>query len=445
MNHDESANLVQTQNNGVSHDNEGDRRFAVDVVRTLRSAGFEALWAGGCVRDLVMGRPSEDYDVATSATPDQVRDIFGRRNTLAVGAAFGVIIVLDSERKNQAVEVATFRMDAAYSDGRRPDSITFSTAEEDAKRRDFTINGMFYDPLERRVIDYVGGQEDLQRRLIRAIGIADERIAEDKLRMLRAIRFAARFGFTIEDATRQAIARHASTLKVVSGERIAVEVQKTLLTKRAAWGVAEWASTGLLGVFLPEIDWADGETASALLDAIQPTSADWHELAQDWRIAMAAVLWGAGSTQNTNEDSTLRWYKSTVDVLRERLHWSNDDAQCLDRILQSQHTLEQAPQAAWSVIQPLLVKPHVRAAVQFLAVRSRLQPDYCNSVAWLRERLEWPAERLDPAPLLDGQDLIGLGWMPGPAFKLAIQQVRQMQLDGQLQSRDEAIAWASAQ
>jgi tRNA nucleotidyltransferase/poly(A) polymerase len=180
------------------------RRFAVEVVRKLRNAGFEAFWAGGCVRDKLLGRTPKDYDVATNATPPQIRELFGRRRTLAIGAAFGVITVIGPKSAGM-IEVATFREDAAYSDGRHPDHVTFSSAREDAARRDFTINGLFYDPLDDRVIDFVGGQEDLALRRIRAIGNPRERIAEDKLRLLRAVRFSATFDFALEEGTRAAI------------------------------------------------------------------------------------------------------------------------------------------------------------------------------------------------------------------------------------------------
>ena len=186
---------------------EEQRRFAVEVVRRLRGAGFEAYWAGGCVRDQLLGRTPKDYDVATNAVPDQVRALFGRRRTLAIGAAFGVIAVIGPQGPG-TVEVTTFRRDAPYSDGRHPDSVTFSSAEEDASRRDFTINGLFYDPVEQRVIDFVGGQEDLAQRRLRAIGDARQRFAEDKLRMLRAVRFAATFAFSLDERDASGHCRH---------------------------------------------------------------------------------------------------------------------------------------------------------------------------------------------------------------------------------------------
>jgi len=180
------------------------REFALWVVRRLRAAGHEALWAGGCVRDQILRIEPSDYDVATSATPDRVRDCFGRARTLAIGAAFGVITVRGRRGQGQ-IEVATFRSDAAYSDGRHPDHVTFSTARQDAQRRDFTMNGLFYDPVADRVIDYVGGLPDLQAGIVRAIGDPYERIAEDKLRMLRAVRFAMRLDFRIDPDTWSAI------------------------------------------------------------------------------------------------------------------------------------------------------------------------------------------------------------------------------------------------
>ena len=223
---------------------EEQRRFAADVVRRLRAAGFEAYWAGGCVRDQLLGRTPKDYDVATSATPEQIRTLFGRRRTLAIGAAFGVISVIGPKPAGM-VEVTTFRRDAAYSDGRHPDSVTFSSAEEDASRRDFTINGLFYDPVEQRVIDFVGGQKDLAERHVRAIGCARDRFAEDKLRMLRAVRFAAAFDFTLDDEARAAIAEMAAEIHVVSPERIAMEMRRLLADSSRAAGVRLLLETGL--------------------------------------------------------------------------------------------------------------------------------------------------------------------------------------------------------
>ena len=228
------------------------RQFAFKVVRRLREAGFEAYWAGGCVRDEVLGRRPKDYDVATNATPPQIRDLFGKTRTLPLGAAFGVITVVGPRPAGQ-IEIATFRQDSAYSDGRHPDSVTFSSAREDAERRDFTINGMFFDPLAGEVIDYVGGHDDLRQGRIRAIGSPRLRFAEDKLRMLRAIRFAAVFGFTIDDETSAAIREMAAQITVVSPERIAMEMRRVLTEAGRVQGVRLLVELGLSAAVLPEI------------------------------------------------------------------------------------------------------------------------------------------------------------------------------------------------
>src|SRR5262245_38157167 len=198
-----------------------EREFAVEVVRTLKDAGHEALFAGGCVRDELLRLVPKDHDVATSARPEQVRALF--RRTIAVGESFGVVEVLGP--RPLRIQVATFRSDGAYTDGRRPDEVTFSTAREDALRRDFTINGMFFDPLQGELVDYVGGQADLRGRVLRAIGEPRERFTEDKLRMLRAVRLAARFEFDIHPDTAAAIRAMASEIEVVSAERITDELR----------------------------------------------------------------------------------------------------------------------------------------------------------------------------------------------------------------------------
>src|SRR2546423_12854917 len=202
-----------------------ERDFAVRVVQRLRDAGYQALWAGGCVRDELLGLVPKDYDVATDATPEQVRRLF--RRTVAVGAAFGVVEVLGP--RPLKVQVATFRSDVSYSDGRRPDRVVFSSAREDALRRDFTINGMFFDPLTDQLIDYVGGQEDLRARVLRAIGDPVRRFTEDKLRMLRAVRIATRFDLTLDEATATAVRAMAPEIRAVSAERIAEELRKLLV------------------------------------------------------------------------------------------------------------------------------------------------------------------------------------------------------------------------
>ncbi len=413
-----------------------DKLFAIAVVQRLRDAGHEALWAGGCVRDLLMNHQPSDYDVATSARPEQVREVFGRKHTLAVGMSFGVMVVLEPATAARQIEVATFRNDGDYSDGRRPDSVVFSSAEEDAQRRDFTINGMFYDPTTDQVIDYVGGRSDLEQRVIRAIGRADDRIAEDKLRMLRAIRFAARFDFTLEPQTRAAIVRNANEVALISGERVSMELRKTLATAHAAWAVCEWADTGLLAQILPEIApvWSRVKVdATAMLAASR---------AGDGLQRLCILLWQAMQVNAIPIPNLMQSLKS-------RLKLANDEVEAMAFSLASQSELENAENKPWSEIQPILSHRFAQPALELFEARAAigLTEDLAqvkSTLAWLRPQLALPTSQLDPRPLLDGSDLIALGLRPSPKFSSILDTARQMQLDGQLVDRAAAMLWLAA-
>jgi tRNA nucleotidyltransferase/poly(A) polymerase len=326
--------------------------------------------------------------------------------------------------------VATFRNDASYSDGRRPDSVVFSTAIEDARRRDFTINGMFYDPLAGQVIDYVGGREDLQRGLIRAIGDADARIAEDKLRLLRAVRFAARFGFAIEASTQAALARHAADLRIVSGERMMGEMHKTLVTSGRETAVREWAETGMLAVLLPALAarWQEvGEHACALVRSVRP---------DHWIAPLAAILFPLVSS--SPEPPTIN---SLISDLKTRLKFSNEDLAQLKFALESQPCFQSARSLPWSAVQPRLVSPLATVALDLLAARVACGEGDAETLAWLRAKLGQTLEALNPPPLATGHDLHQLGLAAGPSFKELLDRVRALQLDGQLHSRAEALEW----
>lgn len=444
------------------------KEFATDIVQQLRAAGHTALWAGGCVRDLLMAIEPLDYDVATSATPDQVRELFGYRRTLAVGAAFGVVIVLGKPSQSLQVEVATFRTDATYSDGRHPDAVVFSTPQEDAQRRDFTINGMFYDPLAEAVIDYVGGQADLQHGSLRAIGCADDRIGEDKLRMLRGVRFAARFGFAIEAATRQAIARHAAEVNCVSGERIWSEVSKTLQTSRAAWAVEEWFDLNLLQHILPELNavWPQQRLASRrLLDALDGLTAspsdesDNHSQQPggqrrpaDWLDRLCGLLWIAAEHLATGDATSLEVHlEPMVHSLKARLKVPNQVGEAVRFVLPAQRELVGAERRPWSQVQPWLVDACADRAVALFEARLSLMQDAGQAAAgsetvdWLHQKLALPREQLDPAPLVLGHDLIAVGLAPSPRFRELLSQARQRQLDQLLPDRPAALAWLAEQ
>jgi tRNA nucleotidyltransferase/poly(A) polymerase len=387
------------------------REFALEVVQKLRAAGYEALWAGGCVRDQLLGLAPKDYDVATSAKPDEIRAVFGERRTLAIGAAFGVITVLGRRQQGQ-VEVATFRTDAEYSDGRRPDSVHFTTAEHDAQRRDFTINGLFFDPVTEQVVDYVGGRDDLERKLIRAIGDPRLRLSEDKLRMLRAVRFAATFRFAIEPATFAAIQGMAAEVNTVSAERIGAELRRMLVDPNRAIALDLLRETKLLARVLPELDLLDdsafGATRRILAALDKPTLA----------LALAALLSQAGDSHSPG-------------TVGRRLRYTNREIERATWLLTHLPVLHDAPHAPWPRLQRVLVHD---GSSELIALATAVAGPDDPSLALARERLAWPAEKLNPPPLIDGSDLIGHGLAPGPEFTRLLEIVRDAQLRGEIET-----------
>jgi tRNA nucleotidyltransferase/poly(A) polymerase len=398
-------------------DKEKQRAFALQVVEMLRARGFEAYWAGGCVRDQLLGLVPKDYDVATDATPGLIRELFGERRTLAIGAAFGVVTVLGPRAAGQ-IEVATFRSDAAYSDGRHPDHVTFTDARHDAERRDFTINGLFYDPVAEEVIDYVDGRADLEARLIRAIGDPRHRFDEDKLRMLRAIRFAATFGFEIERATFDAIREMAHQVGSVSAERIGMEIRRMLADSNRARALALLTDSGLLAQVLPEMVQAEehfSNTSEALEKLIEPSVA----------AAMAILChpFGDGIERASSAGRRLRFTNKEV----ERTSW----------ILRQRDTIQHAADAPWPRLQRILVHDGIE---ELLATVEALVGSDHEAIQFCRERLRWPRRKLDPEPLVDGSDLIAQGLKPGPQFSALLVQTRDAQLEGRIATKDEALA-----
>ena len=414
------------------------REFAIQVVKTLQAAGHQALWAGGCVRDQILGRDPKDYDVATSAHPDVVRQLFGKKRTLPIGASFGVITVLSpkvtevapedgdgseaSKIVQHVIEVATFRRDTGYSDGRRPDGVEFTDAREDAIRRDFTINGMFYDPIKEEVIDYVGGQEDLSAKKIRAIGNPHERIEEDKLRMLRGIRFTSTFEFELDSQTLDAIQKHASEIGLVSGERIGAEMRRMLVSPNRRSAVELLRFSGLLAEILDDgkslFDGADWSAILARLDVL-----DSNEF-----VAAAAILLEAYIEVHGIAPVFDRW------------KLSNDERKSIEWICKNWIKLVDADQSPWSEIQPLLLKSDVASALQVAEAHQKSSAGQSDSrgIAFCRERLRWPREKLDPKPFLDGADLIMLGIERGPRFKEILDAVRRAQLDHKIETIEQA-------
>lgn len=429
--------------------------FAIEVVRRLQQSGFIAFWAGGCVRDLLQGHEPSDYDVATNARPDKVRTLFGKRQTHAVGASFGVIIVRGPDPAEN-VEVATFRSEGPYLDGRRPEHVTFSTAEEDAQRRDFTINGMFFDPLTGQIHDYVGGKADIATRVIRAIGDAHERFREDKLRMLRAIRFTARFDYTLEEQTATAIRQMAKDILVVSQERIAQELKKMLVHKRRSAAMELARELDLLGFILPELvllfpqedvprehrtnnPWEKTLRMLELLDA------------PCFELALAALLNAtlapdppsglvAAFETGLSADVPPGNAESMVERLCRRLRLSNKEREHVLWLLNNRHTLRHAPHLPLPQLKRLLVHPLIADLLSLnradmLARNVDLAPlEFCEN--FLRTT---PTHEIAPPALLTGDDLIRLGLKPGADFKRILDAVRDAQLEGAIHTRDEAL------
>ena len=405
------------------------RQFAQSVTRKLQDEGYTALFAGGCVRDALLGREPKDYDVATSATPDQVQQLFGRRKTIAIGKSFGVITVIGPKGVTP-IEVATFRRDGGYSDGRRPDSVQFTDAREDAIRRDFTINGMFVDPVTDEVIDYVGGRADIDAKVIRAIGDAGQRIEDDKLRMLRAVRFASVLGFEIETETMQAVQQRASEIRVVSGERIGNELARMLT------GAGRHAAFRLL---LDSRLWSEVLPAGQMAWTNDPN--DWVVAFQrlsvvsgdDFAVVIAALLYEPLSNGETIGHrspllSDLRTAWRLSNVVTERVQW----------ILQHVEVLASADRSPWSAVQPVLLSPHAAAGVDFLLAHD---PSAKSAREFCLEKLKLPDHQLNPPPLIGGKKLIKLGAAPGPQFSDLLRHLRVMQLDGELVTREDAVAW----
>ena len=405
------------------------RMFAVEVVEKLRQQGYEAVWAGGCVRDQLLDRVPMDYDVATSAHPDSVRELFGRRHTIAIGAAFGVITVIGSKASGN-VEVATYRSDAEYVDGRRPVGVTFCNAREDALRRDFTINGLFFDPVDGVVVDYVGGQQDLHEGIIRAIGDPGMRFGEDHLRMLRAVRFSANFEFPLESHTRDAIDRLAHQLALVSPERLAGELR--LMFSRAGRGQALrlLVGTGLVNpLFGGQLNKTESfwSSASDALDALCEPSLP---------LAMAILC---------------REEPESVVVICNHLRLSNHERRLAVwlvkalSVFRSKDIMSDYARAPWSLLQPWLAHEwrfHLADLMVSLAVSNYFSSD---NVSWVSNQVQRTDAELNPSHLLRGNDLLQIGVPSGPIVGHLLHQLRSLQLDEKITSREAAVEWVEQQ
>ena len=399
--------------------------FATEVVRRLQADGHEAYWAGGCVRDRLQGKQPKDFDVATSASPTQVRALFGRRRTLAVGESFGVIVVRGPRAAGQ-VEVATFRVDMGYSDGRRPDAVAFRSAEEDAQRRDFTINGMFYDPIADRAIDFVGGTADLRDRIVRAIGDPHQRFFEDKLRMLRGIRFAANLDFELHPETLRAIQQHANDIQVVSIERVANELHRMLTNRHRARAFQLLVTSGLLRVLLPELSELDEEGR----DQIKTVLRVLPEV--PFALPLAAILRQARHLPAPLEPQRL------ARTVCQRWRLSNRDSQLTDFLLTRESLVRTARQQPWPRMQRTLIHDDAPYLLQYVRALAEAVGGDTEDIDYCEAKRALPAEDWNPAPLLTGNDLRSMEVPQGKIYREILESLRDEQLIRNVTNRAEA-------
>lgn len=425
---------------------------ATDIARRLQDAGHIAYFAGGCVRDELLGHPPHDYDIATSAKPTEVQTLFP--HTQAVGAHFGVILVMEHGR---AFEVATFRSDHEYLDGRRPEMVTFSTPEEDAERRDFTINGMFHDPVSDRFIDFVGGQRDLQSKTLRAIGDATARFREDKLRLLRAIRFAARFEYEIDAATWNAIRTHAADIHAVSAERIREELVKIFAHPNRVRGFDLLDQSGLMKEILPEIEALKGCEQPPQFhpegDVFVHTRAMLELLPPD----APATLTFSVLFHDIGKPPTFR-YHADEDRIRfsghdrvgaemtervmERLRFSRAETDRVTEAVRQHMVFKDVQKMRTAKLKRFMAREGFDEELELHRVDCTSSHGALDNYEFLQNKAaEFASEPLIPPPLVNGRDLIALGWTPGPHFGPILEAVQTAQLEGSLTTTEQALAW----
>jgi poly(A) polymerase len=426
------------------------------VVRRLQRAGFAAFWVGGCVRDFLLGRKPGDYDIATSALPAQIEDLFER--TIAVGRKFGVMVVVEGRRQFQ---VATFRAEGDYRDGRHPERVAFGDAEADARRRDFTVNGLFYDPVRKELHDWVGGEADLRARIIRTIGSPEERFAEDHLRLLRAVRFAAQLDFRIEPGTFAALQTNAAKIKTISAERVREELVKLFRPPHAARGLDLLRESGLLAQVLPEIAAAiacqqspdfhpEGTVFNHLRLMLQhlPPEAD---PSLPWAVLLHDVAKPVTASADPQTGS-IHFYgheKLGADMaagILERLRFPRKQIDEVVKAVRCHMQFKDTLEMRKSTLRRLLMRPTFALELELhrldcLGSHGRLDI-YDFLVVQARELEQQPEIR---PPLLTGNDLIALGVKPGPALGAVLAELREKQLQDELTTPLQARAWVRKQ
>jgi poly(A) polymerase len=384
---------------------------AIEIIRQLRQKGHEAYLVGGCVRDMVMKIEPSDYDIATSAPPAEIMRIFP--HTEPIGAQFGVVLVI---HRGHPFEVATFRSDDAYVDGRRPTSVSFTNAQTDVLRRDFTINGLLYDPIEDRVIDYVSGQADIRDHIVRAIGDPQKRFSEDKLRLLRAIRFGARLGYSIEPETWAAVCRMAPEIRRVSAERIREELSRILTEGNGAFGFRLLHESNMLIQILPAVTW---NTHLGRCLEFVPRGA-----AMDFAFAVLLHDVSPGQIRDIVED----------------LRMSASEGQHVMSLVQGLPRFRSLPSEPDHIVKRFLRQPRFEDYLELARICARAGDGDLRGYDFAAQKgKQWSAEDISPAPLVSGDDLISMGFTPGPLFKEILTKVEDEQLDGRLTTAQQAL------
>lgn len=425
--------------------------IASSIAARLQEAGHTAYFAGGCVRDSLRGIEPHDYDVATSATPEEVQRLFPRN--VAVGAHFGVIVVLEG---GFSIEVATFRSDDAYMDGRRPVSVRYTSPKEDAERRDFTVNAMFYDPVAEKLIDFTGGQADLEKKILRAVGNPAQRFAEDKLRLLRAVRFATSLDFEIERETWQAVLRHASEIHAVSAERIREELLKTFRSPHRVRGFDLLDASGLLVEILPEVAALKGceqppqfhpegdvfVHTRIMLDLLAPEVPDsvflsvlFHDIGKPPTFSLDPA---EGRIRFNGHDAV---GAGMTRELMQRLRFPNEEIDRVVAAVANHMVFKDVTKMRVSKLKRFMARPDFDREIELHRVDCTSSHGDLSNIAFLSEKAaEFASEPLIPPPLINGRDLIALGLKPGPRFKELLEAVETAQLENRISTREEALA-----
>lgn len=428
-------------------------RTAFEIAGRLKQNGHTAWYAGGSVRDFLMGRPAHDVDIATSAVPEQVQALFAK--TVPVGKQFGVILVVASS--GETYEVATFRTEGGYQDGRHPTSVQFTGPEEDARRRDFTVNGLFYDPFEKKVIDYVGGKDDLERKILRAIGDPGVRFEEDKLRLMRAVRFSSSLGFEIDADTWEAVKRLAPRIHDVSAERIRDELVKMLVRPGAARAYDLLSDSGLMKEILPEVERMKGVR--------QPP--DWHPEGDVFvhtrmllehldrlespppALALACLFHDVGKPVTFEEkEGKIRFFqhapvgaRMTADIMR-RLRFSNQEIEEVTACVENHMKFADVQKMREGKLKRFLGRETFPLELELHRIDCSSSHGMLDNYEFLKRKLvEYAAEDIRPRPFLNGHDVLKLGVEAGPSVREILDEAYELQLEGGLGSRETALEW----